>query len=174
MAQNASRATPEASRKGRETVCFVLCTCGVKTWHLEAKITTHNSRQPSWLFEIPVSVTVSRASWTASTNRLLARSCFSIDLFAPKPSFTVCAWVHIQLQTTYARLLKYAWADAQTHMHARTNAHLHSSQLLQDLTHLGGQMFPSLLENKEEENFYSVTYKMHCLQCTTKVTESFF
>lgn len=125
MAQNASRATPEASRKGRETVCFVLCTCGVKTWHLVAKITTHdNSRQPSWLFEIPVSVTVNRASWTASTNRLLARSCFSIDLFAPKPSFTVCAWVHIQLQTTYARLLKYAWADAQTHMHARTPAQL--------------------------------------------------
>lgn len=122
MTQNASRATPEASRKGRETVCFVLCTCGVKTWHLVAKITTHdNSRQPSWLFEIPVSVTVSRASWTASTNRLLARSCFSIDLFAPKPIFTVCAWVHIQLQTTYARLLKYAWADAQTHMHARTH-----------------------------------------------------
>lgn len=58
--------------------------------------------------------------------------------------------------------------------HTCMHAHLHSSQLLQDLTDLGGQMFPSLLENKEEENFYSVSYKMHCLQCTTKVTESFF
>lgn len=89
------------------------------------KMTSHDNsipvaRQPSWLHQIPVSVTVSRASWAASTNRLLALSCFSIDLFAPKPSFTVCAWVHIQPQTTYARLLKYAWADAQTHMHVCT------------------------------------------------------
>lgn len=72
------------------------------------------------------------------------------------------------------RALAQICLSRRTDTHACTHAHLHSSQLLQDLTHLGGQMFPSLLENKEEENFYSVSYKMHCLQCTTKVTESSF
>lgn len=84
--------------------------------------------QPRYLFAVPESVTVRWASCTASANRLHAQSCFSIDLFAPKPSFRVCAWVHIQLQTTYVRLLKHAWADArrctQTHTHTCTPGQL--------------------------------------------------
>lgn len=83
----------------------------------------------------------SRTSWAPSAYRRFAGSCFSIDLFALQPTSRIRDRLSLQLQTTYARAC------------SKTHTHLDCSQLLQDLTHLGGQMFPGLVQR--EEKFYS-------------------
>lgn len=60
----------------------------------------------------------SRASCTPSAHRHVASSCFSIDLFALQPSFTICDQSSLQLQTTYA----CACSNTHTHTPARLAA----------------------------------------------------
>lgn len=83
----------------------------------------------------------SRSSCIPSAYRPLAGSCFSIDFFALQPTSRICDRLGFQLQTTYA------CACSNTH------THLDCSQLLQDVTHLGGQMFPCLAQKRGEVLF---------------------
>lgn len=86
-----------------------------------------------------------RSSCRPSARSRFAGSCFSIDFFALQPTSRTRDRLSFQLQTTYA------CACSNTH------THLDCSQLLQYVTHLGGQMFPCLVQR--EEKFYSGTPK---------------
>lgn len=109
--------------------CLVAATPrGTKLHHM----TTPPSpvRQQSCLLEFLASVAASRASCTASANRLLARSCFSIDLFAPKPSFAVCCpGSYSAANNIRGRLLKYARAEARMRTHTHTCTARSSSRI---------------------------------------------